>query len=389
MKKFFLILGIILFALFLKSAQAEIVSCNFTGYEVNTFYTNETVFAKSTTNITVSSSTVTIFIVNDNNSWNDGTALADVSGGNESATTNSSGYLETKEIWSPSIIVGKYDIVVDVDMDGKYNSTTDFADSLTTTGFEVIPLPVPTLAVAKGSSNPSDHSWNLGNSSYNTMVQLKLTVGPIEDVKINSIGLSASGTGNDKDGVQAALLVLDDGNGVYDQADTLLAYSQFIKDNGILILNIQNGYTIPINQTAYMIIVYKMTNSSSNGDTYSFQVAPISAAGANTGTIVAPTGLPISSAIKTVVAATTTTIAASTTTSLSTTSTTVSTTTTIESTTTTIPTLSLGENWVYIVLLVGLIPILVIIIVIVILFMKKRRMHQNKFEELKEKWKKY
>jgi hypothetical protein len=390
MKKILLMAGIILFTAFISSvnsAQAQsIISCNSTGSEINTFYTNETVYAASSINISTTSTPVYIYIVSDNNTWANGTALTDVSGGDETATTNSSGYLEIKRIWSPTLTIGKYDIVVDVNGDGIYNSSIDYVDSLTATGFEVIPLPIPTLALALGPNSSSSHTWNLGNGSYNVMLQLKLTTGTVEDVKISSISLAASGTGNDKTGISFVTLVLDDGNGKYDQGETLLSYGQYARDDGVLVLDIENGYVVPSNQTAYMLIVYTMTNSSSNGNTYNFQVASVSAAGATTARQVTPTGLPITSATKTIV------VAGATTTTTTTSSTSTSTTTTTQPTTTTTSFIQLpqfGSNWIYIVLVAGLVPVAIAVIILAVLFFRKRQKPGKKFEELREKWKKY
>lgn len=392
MKKLLLIIGIVFFTSFVNSAQAQLIfSCNATGSEINTFYTNETVYVKGSSNITTTSTQVDIYIVNDNNNWANGTVLVDVSGGKKTNTTNSSGHLETMRAWSPTLTIGKYDIVVDVDRNGVYNSTVDYVDNLATTGFEVIAVPVPTLTLGLGPSNPPNHNWNLGNISYNTMLQLKLTVGPVEDVKITSIALSASGTGNDKDGVSVARLILDNGNGAYDQGETLLSYGQYIRDDGILMLNIDNGYVIPVNQTVYMIIVYTMTDSSSNGNTYSFQLASVSATGAVTGQKVTITGFPITSATKTIVAAgATTTTSTTTTTTIATTST--STTTTIRPTTTTTflpPLPPFGPDWITFILIMGLIPIAAVVIILIIMFIRGKGKSESRFEELKEKWKKY
>lgn len=387
MKKFLLFIGIIFFTIFTHSVNAQsIVSCNATSSEINTFYANETVYVNSSTNITVTATQVDIYIVSDSNSWTNGTNLADVSGGKKTNTTNSSGYLELMRIWSPTLTVGKYDIVVDTDRNGMYNSTVDYVDSLTATGFEVTPVPVPTLALALGPNNPSSHNWDLGNTSYNTMLQLKLTAGSVEDVRITSIALSASGTGDDKNGISIIRLVLDNNNGVYDQGEILLSYGQYVRDDGIVMLNIENGYVIQTSHAVYMIVVYTMTDSSSNGDTYSFQVASVSATGATSGTQVTPTGFPINSATKTIVAtgATTTTILGTTTTTISTTTTTTLPATTTTSTTPTFQLPSFESDWIYI---AAAIPAAVIAVLTV--FFLRKRMSSNKFEELKEKWGKY
>ena len=387
MKKILFTFGIIFFTLFANSTQAQLVSCNSTGSEINTFYANETIYVKSTANITVNETSVDIYIVANNNSWINGSSLTDVSGGKKTNTTNSTGYLEIIKIWSPTLNVGLYDIVVDVDKNGLYNSTMDYVDSLTTTGFEVLTTPVPTLALSLGPNNPSNHNWNLGNYSYNTMLQLKLVTGLYEDIKITSMSLAAGGTGNDKDGVQIIYLFSDDnGNSAFDQGENILSFGQYGRDDGLLMLNIENGYTIAANKTSYIIMVYTMTNSSSNGNTYSFQIASLTAEGVGSGLKVTPTGFPINSAVKTVVGATTTTTTVETTTTLVSSTTT----TTIPTTTTTSPPSSpLGIDWIYIILIAGLVPVAILVIVLAYLFFKRKRSYRNTFDELKDKWKKY
>lgn len=383
---FLLITGLLSLTVFISISHAQpIVSCNATGDETNTFYTNKTVYVESSTNITTSATPVGIYIVNDSNSWANGTVLNDVSGGNETNTTNSSGYLELTRIWSPILTIGEYDIVVDVNRDGVYNSTVDFVDNLTTTGFEVIAVPVPTLDIDVGPNSPPNHNWNLTDSDYNVMLQLELTAGPVEDVKINSMAIAASGTGDDKNGVQVIRLILDEnGNGVYDQGESLLAFGQYIRDDAFATLDIQNGeYVIPVNKTVYIIIIYTMSGSSSDGDTYKFEADSISAVGATTGAQVKIIGLPVGSALKTIVAqgiTSTTTTTSSTTSSSSTTLTTISSTT---STTTSTPPPQVESSWIYVILIVAL--LCSIPIFLVIFFSRKRRSHTG-FEELKGKW---
>jgi hypothetical protein len=370
MKKFLPILVIILSTIFVSSVQAfTITSCSIEGNETNIFYANDTVYVESVSNITPITAPVDIYIINDVNTyWIEGMVLVDVSTGKRTIATNSSGYLEISKIWSPILIPGYYDIVVDANRDGMYNTSIDFIDNSTATGFEVLAIPAPTLDFSVGSNSPTDHTWNLNYSGYNTMLQLKLTAGPVEDVKINSIYLSASGTGNDKTGIRVAHLILDDnGNGIYDQDEKILSFGQYLKDDGILAFNIENGYNIPINRTVYMIIVYSMTNSNSSNGTYSFQISSISAAGAYTEKQVTMAGFPISSARKTVRAATTT--ETTTTVSTSTSSETTITTTTIPTTTTTSVLPSFFKSkWFYIVLIAFLI---IGIVTFVIIFIRR------------------
>lgn len=398
MKKFLLIIGIIFLTSFTKSVHAQVISCNETGSEINTFYANETVYVKSDSNITVAATQVDIYIVNDINNWTNGTNLTDVSGGKKTNTTNSSGYLEIMKTWSPTLSVAKYDIVVDVNRDGVYNSTVDYVDSLTATGFEVLPVPVPTITFAIGSNSPANHNWYVSNTSYNEMLQLKINASSFEDVKIKSIGLVASGSGNDKTGIHYVTLISDDNaNGKFDQGENILAFGEYSGDDGFLVFNLNNGdgYVVQANKTIYMLILYSMTNSSSNGDTYSFKVSSVAATGSTTGRVASTPGIPITSATKTAVAAiVTTTSTAITSTSIvasSATSTSTSiTTTTVSPTSTTVPTQPpSGPGWMNIVLIAGLIPVAVIAVILAFIFLKRRKKSAVEFEELKEKWNKY
>jgi hypothetical protein len=389
MKKFLPVIGIIFFTLFVNSAQAQqILSCNASGSEVNTFYTNDTVYVTSTGNITADNQTVDIYVIYDDY-WIY-TTLTDVSSeGKETITTNATGYMNVTKIWSPTLAVGKYDIVIDVNRNGMYDSGVDLVDNTTITGFEVLAIPVPSLSVELGPNSPLNHNWNLGNDSYNTMLQLKLTAGSVEDVKINSIALSAGGTGDDKNGISVVYLFLDEnGNGIYDEGENWLSFGRYNRDNGVLMFNIENGYVISQQQTVYMLVAYKMSNSSSNGDTYNFQIASISVAGATSGNQITPTGLPIASATKTIVAESTTTTTSTTTSTTTLPTTTTTTLSLTEKITEKIKLPDLGPNWIYIVLAAGLIPVAIIAIILLIAFLRRRQKPQSEFEELKQKWEK-
>lgn len=63
---------------------------------------------------------VDVYIVQDRSDYDDGDALADVSGDVERVTTSSAGVLAFTEVWD-SIMTGIYDIVVDLDLDGLFD----------------------------------------------------------------------------------------------------------------------------------------------------------------------------------------------------------------------------------------------------------------------------
>ncbi|MCX6820453.1 MAG: hypothetical protein NT016_00660 [Candidatus Aenigmarchaeota archaeon] len=159
-----------------RPAAASIFAADAAGSAVGSFYTNGTVYAAADANITNESRAVRLYATADSNSWTDGAALTDVSGGYKSISTNSSGHMPLTLLWSGPA-VGSYDIAADVNADGYYNSATDTVYSLSAAGFAVVQNPQPSLAVVPGPYNPSGRDWPVGNTSHATVMQLTLSGG--------------------------------------------------------------------------------------------------------------------------------------------------------------------------------------------------------------------
>ncbi len=308
-----LIFFLMFFMLFVFSAIPAnaygIWTCDQAGALKISFYNNESVYVTSG-NITSTSQSVRVYIVTNNNSWVDGKALNDITGtGYLTVTTNSSGHIPVTSVWTDPE-VGTYDIVADVNRDGEYNSTYDFVNSSSTVGLTVLEAPIPTLNVETGQNTSSSHDWDIeSDTGHNSMLQLNF-IATIEDVRINSIAITASGSGNEEDDITVAYLILDtDSDGQYDQGETFLSYSNYFFDNGVITFEIDDGYVVSITDSIDMIITYSMSQSGQADSTYKFNVVSISAVGAGTSDAASVTGLPIGSAIKTItgVAATTTT----------------------------------------------------------------------------------
>ena len=362
-------------------AEPEVWACDASGKVKELFYTNDTVYACGRNLTAGTAAYVDIYIVNDTSSWQENKTLSDVSIGYQSFLTNATGDLPATARWSlPK--VGSYDMVADVDGDGRYNSSIDYVDSITAVGFTVTLQPKPTLNFALGPYSPGAHGWDLTNETDNIMMQLKVTAYENEDIVLNWIGLTASGSGDDRIGVKYVKLVKDvDGDGVINSTDPLLAYNYYMRDNGITMLTIEGGERILLGNTTYFIIAYVMSPTAELGDTFKFQVTAANAVGANTATDARITGLPLDSPITSIsVVATTTT----TTTILQrTTTTTILQTTTIPTTTTTttIPPTP-GLNYPLIIAILAVVLVLIIAVVYYTLF---RRKGYN-YEELKKKW---
>jgi hypothetical protein len=82
---------------------------------------------------------VTLYVVADKTAWNDGDVLIDISDGPETLTLDSGPGNQTIRIWAPPLTVGAYDIVMDANNNGVFETGTDLIDSVLITGFHVIP----------------------------------------------------------------------------------------------------------------------------------------------------------------------------------------------------------------------------------------------------------
>jgi hypothetical protein len=126
-----------------------VVSSDASGTERNTFDLSENVYCYAGN--LPKNTEVKIYVVDNKDDWKIGDPLTDVSGGVELVTTNSSGGIwPPVNIWSSPLIVGKYDIVVDIDNYG-YLDEGEPIDSWATTGFEAIPefttIAIPVTAI--------------------------------------------------------------------------------------------------------------------------------------------------------------------------------------------------------------------------------------------------
>lgn len=399
MKKVFLLAVLTLFLFsFIHLVRADFWTSDNLGQPKNSFYTNESVYITSNNSFLTASSTAYVYIVSDNNSWVNQTTLSDVSGGRKTISVNSSGAIYVQSIWNPTTSIGTYDVVIDVDKDGVYNNQTcgtggDCVFNLTTYGFKVFRTPIPIVAASYGQFNPQSASWTYDSNSPNLVkLQMKLVSDAAEDVKITNIFVSASGTGDDKEGVSAIKLYLDsNGNGVFDQGETLIAYGNYPTDDGVLPLIFTSGsYILPVNTTVNMILVYTMSSKVVSGTTFGGQIAQISANGANTNTGATVTGMPLNLAVTTISGGVTTTTTTTTALTTTTTTTTVPTTTTAHTTTQTTTTTAPSESFLESPWIIPVIIVVVLVPIILLILIRRKKMGQpDRYEALKEKYRGY
>ena len=301
------------------NVMAAIWASDSNGVAVQKFYDNETIYVASDDITDGSAKQIRIYIIANKDTWLAGDVLTDVSNGYMTITTNSTGQTNTSSypaypIWnSPSI--GTYDVVADINSTGKYNGTFDYVDAIATVGFEVIESPKPKLTISEGSSSPESHEWDpLAESEQNIMLQFNATAGYYESIRMNSIILMASGTGNDKNDIQYVNLVHDkNNNGQYDDEDDSLGFKEYLRDDDIITIGITDGFEIVSNDSTAFMIVYLM-GTSAQGGTYKFDISIVNAVGMSSGEIAETVGLPLGSAVKTTSEPTTTTTTTTTTT---------------------------------------------------------------------------
>ena len=151
------------------------------------------------------------------------------------------------------------------------------------------------LLIDKGPNSPPDHAYD-PTDKYNEMMQLVLTadmdqsadVNP-EDVFLNDLTITASGTGNDQTDIVNVLLVEDlNQDGLYDGSEPVLAQGTYPADDGSITFSFAApGLLIKLGEPRTLLVVYLMNvGPFPAGSTYQFAVTGVNATGASSGTAV-------------------------------------------------------------------------------------------------------
>jgi len=158
------------------------------------------------------------------------------------------------------------------------------------------------LAVERGSKTPFDHYWWNGlPATPNEMLQMKATAGQTEPVKVYSVTLKASGTGNDQTDITSIRVVLDaNQNGIVDPGEALLGSGTYPTDDGTRTIAFSSPYTIAAGASAHFIVAYVMSIGLAEASTYELSVTAVDARSAVSGDPVMVWGLELASCTKTV-----------------------------------------------------------------------------------------
>ncbi|MGB9875539.1 MAG: S-layer homology domain-containing protein [bacterium] len=147
------------------------------------------------------------------------------------------------------------------------------------------------LLIFESENSPPDHNYDPGDK-FNEMMELVLTadeeqsqdVVP-ENVYLNDLTITATGTGNDQTDIANVLLIEDTNHdALYDGTEPVLASGTYPSDNGSITFTFPApGLLIKLGEPKYLLVVYLMNPSPPVGATYQFFVSGINATGAVSG----------------------------------------------------------------------------------------------------------
>jgi hypothetical protein len=128
------------------------ISADSSGNPKDSFNPGETVYAAASWTL-LSEGSYTLYVV-DNTTWTDQMTIPGrKSGTAETISVNSSGNIPTQAIWSDPPETASYDIVIDVDADGKFDFNYDFVDFVTVTAGFTLPVELSVFTAASVNGN--------------------------------------------------------------------------------------------------------------------------------------------------------------------------------------------------------------------------------------------
>ncbi|MBD3360245.1 hypothetical protein GF366_00415 [Candidatus Peregrinibacteria bacterium] len=282
------------------AATGTIDAVDSEGVVQSEFGSSENVYVKGYCTPAESDSFVDVYVVDDQSLWNNGDPLNDVTGIVETVAVDATGFVPLTMIWANPLISGDYDVVLDINQNGVWDTFEICVDNFEPVGFNV-PQPVGSAMVSKGSKDPGDHNWILGEGDpNNVMLQFVVSVDSTEDVDVNSFTLEASGTGEDSLAFSNILIVEDsDNDGVYnDGIDNIWGTGNYADDDGALDISVDE--TVSAGTSKTLMVVYIMGTSMNEGDTFNFSLTGIDAVGVDSSSSVDITNLPLDSGEKTI-----------------------------------------------------------------------------------------
>jgi uncharacterized repeat protein (TIGR02543 family) len=177
--------------------KPSIESCDSSGIKKDLFNWREIVYANGTGYLP--SSTYSLFVVDDVATWVDGMNIP-ASVATAQVSSDASGNVASTTVWTNPLTAGKYDIIVDVNRNGKYDDDIDALDDndiMDTAGFVVVkPQYQLTIEViGSGTTDPMPGSY-----LYDEDTVVTLTASP-------TLGWSFIGWSGDASGVNQSIII--------------------------------------------------------------------------------------------------------------------------------------------------------------------------------------
>jgi hypothetical protein len=167
----------------------------------------------------------------------------------------------------------------------------------------VVSLTSPGLAVQAGPGNPGPSAERPGASGVR-MLHLQLTAGAAEGVRVQSLTIHATGSGDDAAELGTVALWRDvDGNGFADAGEPSAGTGTFTADEGTVTFTLTSEPAIAAGTTAWYLAAVDVRPAAMPGSAFSFSLTPtadVSATGASTSSAAEVSGAGVSGGVKTV-----------------------------------------------------------------------------------------
>jgi len=241
---------------------------------------------------------VDIYIVDNESSWSSGDDLDDVSGKVEETEADGDGVIKNVRIWNDPLEPGEYDIVLDANQNGRYDSQTDCIDGQKGRGFTV---EEPDARV-EVTSDRENFDWVIDESDRkHLMLALEIETDGVERVRISEFEIQASGTGNERQLNDIEIYLDSDEDARYDKDDELMGSAIFEEEDERISIEFDESYLMKRNSVESFFIVYNVTPSLMNeGETYQVTLRDIDIVGAISDDRLDIIGLSLKSGITTV-----------------------------------------------------------------------------------------
>ncbi|MBI4975990.1 MAG: hypothetical protein HZC28_00815 [Spirochaetes bacterium] len=124
----------------------------------------------------------------------------------------------------------------------------------------------PALSIDAGSANPPATNVIIGTGDV-AVLQMRLRAGPASGIIVSNLSFTAAGSAHDVNDISLIRIYDDNGNGILDAGDTLLASNVYNADNGLVTFTNLN-YTFAANQTRYLTLIYDTKTTATIGSTF-------------------------------------------------------------------------------------------------------------------------